>query len=360
VTAGLVVLALALLAANAVFVANEFSLVASRRTKIEMLAEQGDVRARLALAATAALPQQLASSQLGITACSLGLGAVAEPTIVRALQAVLDPLGMPGSAAQIAGAVIGLALVAFAHMVFGEVVPRYVSLADPERMLLRLSVFNRLFAVVFRPLIVAIQALGNAGTRALGVQPRAEVMSAHTADEFSRMLAESREEGLIGEAAHDLLTGALDFGERPVRDVMIPRDEITWVTQRVTVAEAEDIVLRSGHSRLLVAGRDLDDFVGFVHAKDLLTVPGDARERSLPLSRIRRVLVVPEAQPLDEVLVSIRRSRTHVAVVVDEHRHVVGLATLEDVLEALVGEIRDESDRPARPHPRPHRRRARS
>jgi CBS domain containing-hemolysin-like protein len=215
-------------------------------------------------------------------------------------------------------------------------------------MLLRLSIFNRVFVTLFRPVIRVIQTLGNAGTRLLGVEPRAELMSAHTADEISRMLAASREEGLIEETAHDLLSGALDFGERPVREVMVPREEITWISQRASVAEAEALVVASGHSRLLVTGRDVDDIVGFVHAKDLLTVTPDARDRPLPLSRIRRVLVLTADQPLDEVLVAIRRTRTHVGVVLDESGRDVGLATLENVLEDLVGDIRDESDRPSR------------
>jgi CBS domain containing-hemolysin-like protein len=198
---------------------------------------------------------------------------------------------------------------------------------------------------LFGPLIRVLGWLGNAGTRLLGVEPRSDLATVHTAEDIASMLAASREEGLIEEMAHDLLSGALDFGERPVRDVMVPRDSITWVSRDATVAEAEQLIVTSGHSRLLVAGPDLDQVVGFVHAKDLLTVPATARNRPLPLARIRRVLILPEQRPLDEVLVGMRRSRTHVAVVIDDNRHVVGLATLEDVLEDLVGDIRDESDR---------------
>jgi CBS domain containing-hemolysin-like protein len=337
-------LAVLLLILNGVFVANEFSLVASRPTRLETLAKQGDTRARFALQSARDLPLQLASSQLGITMCSLGLGAVAEPSVVQAIEHLLSPFSVPDGVSQVLGVVVGLGIVVFLHMVFGEVVPRYLALADPERMLLRLSIFNRVYVTLFRPIIRVVQALGNAGTRALGVEPREELISAHTSEEIGRMLAASHEEGLIEETAHDLLSGALDFGERPVRGVMLPPDEITWVTRRTSVAEAEEQVVASGHSRLLVTGRDLDDIVGFVHAKDLLTVPPEARDRPLPLARIRRVLVLPADQPLDEVLVAMRRSRTHLGVVVDDQRHVQGLATLEDVLEVLVGEIRDESD----------------
>jgi CBS domain containing-hemolysin-like protein len=341
-------LALVLLALNAVFVANEFSLVASRRTRLETMAREGDIRARFALQSATDLPLQLASFQLGITMCSLGLGAVAEPSVVQAIENLLSPLGVPDGVSAVLGVVVGLGIVVFLHMVFGEIVPRYLALADPEGTLLRLSIFSRGFVIVFRPIIRVVLALGNAGTRALGVEPRAELMSSHTVDEISRMLAESHEEGLIEETAHDLLSGALDFGERPVRDVMVPREDVTWVSRGISVAGAEERVVASGHSRLLVAGRDLDDIVGFVHAKDLFTIPSDARNRPLPLARIRRVLVLTDNQPLDEVLVSMRRSRTHLGVVVDESRKVVGLATLEDALEELVGDIQDESDR----HPR--------
>ena len=140
---------------------------------------------------------------------------------------------------------------------------------------------------------------------------------------------------------------------------MVPADAISWVRRDATVADAERLIVSSGHSRVLVAGRDLDDIVGFVHAKDLLTVPADARDRPLPLARIRRVLIVPGHRPLDEVLVVMRRSRTHLAVVMDDDRHVIGLATLEDVLEHLVGDIRDESDRGLPRRITPRRRAAR-
>jgi CBS domain containing-hemolysin-like protein len=229
--------------------------------------------------------------------------------------------------------------------VIGEMVPKYVSLADPERVLTAVAIPNRIYVAVFRPLIRGLRWMGDTGTRLLGVEPRADLATVPTAEEIASMLAESREEGLIEELAHDLLSGALGFAERPVRQVLVPRDGVTWVTRDATVADAEQLIVSSGHSRVLVVGRDLDDVVGFVHAKDLLTVPTEARNRPIPLARIRRVLIIPEQQSLDDVLLAMRRSRTHVAVVVDADRRVVGLVTLEDVLEELVGDIRDESDR---------------
>jgi CBS domain containing-hemolysin-like protein len=334
-----------LLGANGVFVAKEFALIASRRTKLQGLAEEGSLSARLALEAASQLPLQLASSQLGVTMASLGLGAVAEPTVAQGLENAFSAVGIPNGVTDTLAVVIGLAIVVFFHMVFGEMVPKYVALADPERTLMALAIPNRVYVALFRPLIRALGWLGRTGTRLFGVEPRTDLGTVHTAEEIASMLAASREEGLIEEMAHDLLSGALDFGERPLSDVMVPREQITWVSRDATVAEAEQAIVTSGHSRLLVAGSDLDDIVGFVHAKDLLTVPASARNRPLPLARIRRVLILRGHRPLDEVLVAMRRSRTHVAVVVDENRRVIGLATLEDVLEDLVGDIRDESDR---------------
>ena len=341
----LVIAAFFLLAANGVFVAKEFALIASRRTKLQGLAEEGSLSARLALEAASQLPLQLASSQLGVTMASLGLGAVAEPTVAHGLESAFSAVGIPNGVTDTLAVIIGLAIVVFFHMVIGEMVPKYVALADPERTLMALAIPNRVYVALFRPLIRVLGWLGRTGTRLFGVEPRTDLATVHTAEEIASMLAASREEGLIEDMAHDLLSGALDFGERPLSDVMVPREQITWVSRDSTVASAEEAIVASGHSRLLVAGTSLDDIVGFVHAKDLLTVPAGARDRPLPLARIRRVLILPSRLPLDEALVAMRRSRAHVAVVVDETRKVIGLATLEDVLEDLVGDIRDESDR---------------
>jgi CBS domain containing-hemolysin-like protein len=162
------------------------------------------------------------------------------------------------------------------------------------------------------------------------------------------MLAASREGGMIDGVAHDLLSGALDFGARHAIEVMVPRDRVTTVARAATVEDAEAVIVASGHSRLLVTGDTGSDIIGFIHAKDLLTVPSWARSRPLPQGRIRRVLEVAPARNIDDVLVDMRRSRTHLGVVVGEDRETLGLVTLEDVLEELVGEIRDESDRGSR------------
>ncbi len=341
---GLLILSVLLLLANGYFVAVEFAVIASRRTKLESMAENGAVSARLALEATRSLSLQLAGAQLGITMASLGLGAVAEPAVASVIESVLGAGDViPEGVQTTLGLVLGLGLVVFGHMVIGEMVPKNAALADPEKMLLRLAVANRIYLLVFGPLIRVLNSLANAATRLAGVEPRDELASAASAGELANMLAASRQEGLIEATAHDLLSGALDFGDRSVHEVMVPLSQVVAVDQRTPVAEAERLVIASGHSRLLVIDGDMDRVVGFVHAKDLLTVPTWARERPLPLARIRRVMEVRPDRRLDTLLVDMKRTRVHLAAVRDRGV-TLGLVTLEDVLEDLVGEIVDESD----------------
>jgi CBS domain containing-hemolysin-like protein len=349
VTVWFLLLAVLLLVANGFFVAVEFALIASRRTKLETEAEAGSITARLAVNATRELSLQLAGAQLGITMASLGLGAVAEPAVAHLVEDAIEPFAeLPSGVLHSVSFTVALTIVVFLHLVVGEMVPKNVALAAPEQTMRLLAVPNRIYVTLFGPVIRTLNALANAGVRVFGIEPRDELAMAHTADELSGMLAASREEGLIEELAHDLLSGALDFGERPVRSVMVPRERVVSVPRTATIEEAEALAVDSGISRLLVTGRDLDDIVGFVHVKDLLTVLAGARRRPIPVSRIRRVLIVTPERPLDEVLVAMRRGRAHVAVVRASGR-TLGVATLEDLVEHLVGDIRDESDPGGRP-----------
>lgn len=340
--------AVLLLFANAFFVAVEFALVAARRTRIEPLAAEGRRSARAALAAMRDLNVQLAGSQLGITMASLGLGFVAEPAVAAVLEELIQGLFDPPEALlHTIAFVIALTIVVFLHMVIGEMVPKNIAIAGPERTLLVLALPNRVYVTVFRPLIRFLNLLANAGVRVLGAEPRDELATAHTADEFTAMLARSREEGLIEDFAHELLSGALDFGELAVGNVVVPRRDVVTVPEGVTVAEVEHVVLDTGHSRLPVIGADLDDVRGFIHAKDLLPLSSAAYGHPVPRRLIRRMLRVPGSQNLADVLLSMRVTQVHVAVVLDADGRTAGLVTIEDLLEELVGEILDESDRVA-------------
>ena len=339
-------LAALLLVANGFFVAVEFALLAARRTSLQARVEQGSAAARAALASMSDLNRQLAGAQLGITMASLLLGFVAEPTVAGLIEGAIERfVELPASVLHTIGFAVALAIVVFLHMVVGEMVPKNIAISAPERTMLALAFPNRLYVTVAAPALWVLNALANGATRLLGVEPRDELAHAASADELAVMLAASREEGLIEDVAHQLLAGALDLGDRPITSVMIPSDRIVWLPRTATPAAAEALVSRSGHSRLVVAGEGIDDVLGFLHAKDLLTIARDARGRPVPLGRIRRMLVLAPATSLDEALLAMQQARLHMAVVSDGDGRTLGLVTLEDVIEALVGDIRDESDR---------------
>ncbi|HUF33269.1 MAG TPA: hemolysin family protein [Acidimicrobiales bacterium] len=341
---GAITVAVLLLAANAFFVAAEFALVAVRGARMGQLAAGGDPRARAAESAVKDLSFMLSAAQLGITMASLGLGFVAEPAVARLLEGPIEALGVPAAATHTIAFVIALTIVVFLHMVLGEMVPKNIAIAEPERSALWLALPMRAYTVAFRPLIVALNAAANVGLRLLGVQPTDELIVAHTGEEIATMLAVSRREGLLEEVEHRLMSGALAFAARPVSAVMIPREQVVAVGAAASVERVEEVVLDSGHSRLPVFGRSLDDVLGFVHAKDLLELPEVGRRRPLPPGLLRRMLVVPEDQELQALLRAMRRARLHFALVVSDTGTTAGIVTLEDVLEELVGDIRDEHD----------------
>jgi CBS domain containing-hemolysin-like protein len=342
---GSLLLGVVLLLANGAFVAVEFALMASRRTALEAAAERGSRPARVALTSMRNLNLQLAGAQLGITMASLLLGYVAEPAVSRLIEDGIELFGeVPSGLLHTVGFVVALTIVSFLHMVIGEMVPKNIAIAAPERTLLALALPNRLYVLVFGPVLRLLNGLANVGVRLLGVEPVAELATSASAQELWAMLGESRDEGLMDDVAHQLLTGSLRLRARQVRTVMVPRDELVWLHRSATPAEAEQASVGSGHSRLVIAGDGVDDILGFLHVKDLLTVPAEARGRPLPLRLVRRMVVLGPGMLLDDALLAMQRARLHLGVVVDEAGSTLGLVSLEDVIEALVGDIRDESD----------------
>jgi CBS domain containing-hemolysin-like protein len=335
--------AVLLLLANAFFVAIEFAFVTSRRERLEPLAAEGRRSASVALGSMRHLSLQLAGAQLGITMASLGLGFVAEPAVAHVFESWLSPIELPESVERGIAFGVALLLVTFLHLVIGEMVPKNLAIAGPERTVLALALPNRLYVTAFGPVIRFLNAVANGAVRLMGLQPKDELASAHTPEELAVIVAQSRREGTIAGSQADLLSGALYLAERPVRDVMVPRERIVAVSLRTGMSEVERLVRDRGHSRLPVVGRGLDDIVGFVHVKDLLRSGAGDRDL-ISRGRLRKMLAVPQDTALADVLVQMQSSRLHLATVVDEGR-TVGLVSLEDVLESMVGDIRDESDR---------------
>jgi CBS domain containing-hemolysin-like protein len=334
--------AVALLAANAFFVGAEFALVSARRTAVEPRAAAGSRAARVTLHAMERVSLMMAGAQLGITVCSLGLGALGEPAVAHLLEPVLHAAGLPGSLLHPLAFAGALAIVVFLHVVVGEMVPKNITLAGPDRAALVLGPPLAGIVVALRPVIVALNAIANLGLRLLRVRPRDEVASAFTREEVADLVAQSRREGLVDPEQGRLLSDALAFGERTVDAVLLPVGRVVAVGPSATVGEVEALAARTGFSRFPVAG--ITGFTGYLHIKDVLGSGGAAAD---PVDRrlVRPLPRVRVDEPLVGVLRPMRTTGAHVAQVLDGGDRVVGVVMLEDVLEELVGEIRDATKR---------------
>lgn len=327
-----------LLVANGFFVAAEFAYLMARRNVLE----QQDTRpTRAALRLTRDLSLSLAAAQLGITMASLLLGFVAEPAVAAVLERVLGFLALPDKVLHPIALTIALLIVVFLHMVVGEMAPKNIAIAAPERAALAMAIPFRAFTIVFRPVIALMNGIANGVLRLIRIKPVQRLDIAHSAEDLATIIAAGRREGVIDAFAHRLLTGAILFRDRDASEVMIGRPDVTAVTIGTTIGEMEQLFERSGYSRLPIHTGDLDDVLGFVHVKDLLG--GDHQTPDLPLdpSLIRRLLVVPEVAPLRTVLANMRRSHNQLALVVDEHGGAAGIITLQDIVTELVGDLRD-------------------
>jgi CBS domain containing-hemolysin-like protein len=335
--------ALGLLLGNAFFVGAEFAVMTARRSQIEPLALAGSRRARTTIGAMENVSRMLACAQLGITVCSLGLGAVAEPAVAHLLRAPFDAAHVSRGLVHPIAFAVGLALVVYLHVVLGEVVPKNLSLAGPDRAALLLAPPLVWCARATGPLARGLNAVAKAAVRLLGVEPKDEVTSAFTADEVASILAESRREGLI-EDHQGLLTGALAFAGRDAGEAAVPLADLVLLTEAATPAAVERAVAQTGYSRFPVAD-PTGDLVGYLHLKDVLGATGAERDEAVPRRRLRDLATVGSHDDAEDVVAVMQRTGAHLARVVDEGERVVGVVFLEDMLEQLVGEVRDASRR---------------
>lgn len=334
-------LALLLLGLNAFFVCAEFALISARRSVIEPQAEAGGRRARVTLAAMERVSLMMACAQLGITVCSLGLGYLGEPAVAHLLEPLFEAIGLPDSLLHPLSLVIALLLVGYLHVVIGEMVPKNIALARPDRAALTLGPPLSLLARMINPVIWLLNAIANLSLRAVGVEPKQEVTSAFTRDEVAGLVEESRREGLIDPSERRLLVGALTFEERDVRSVLLPMDRLETVPPDVTPAEVEEMASRTGFSRFPV--REDGDLRGYLHLKDALEFKDAHRNRPIAPAWIRPLAVLRDTDRLRAALATMQRAEAHMARVVDAQGRLLGIVALEDVLEELVGEIRDET-----------------
>ena len=337
------VLGVALLAANAFFVGAEFAIISARRSAVEPLAEAGSRRAATVLWAMEHVSLMLACAQLGITVSSTSLGVVAEPAIARVIEGPLAAVGLPSAAVRAVGFVVALALVVYLHVVLGEMVPKNLAVAGPDRAVLWFGPPLVWVARAVRPVIVALNWLANHLLRQFGVQPRAEVASAFTAQEVQSIVERSEAEGLLTDT-HGLLAGAIEFSDRTAAQVMVPASDLVRASAGASPEDVERLVARTGFSRFPVAGDD-GGLVGYVHLKDVLDAAPADRALPLPAGRVRALATVAPDDEVEAALGAMQRTGSHLARVVDEGGASLGVVFLEDILEELVGEVRDVMQR---------------
>jgi CBS domain containing-hemolysin-like protein len=335
-----IALAILLLLGNAFFVAAEFALVSARRTQIEPRAEAGSRMAKTTIKAMENISLVIGVNQLGITVCSLVLGAVGEPAVAHLVEPVLHALHLPEGALHPVSFVIALAVVVYLHVVLGEMIPKNLALAGPDRAALLLGPPIWAIVTVLRPVVVVINAIASVVLRLLGAKLTDEVSSTFTREEVAALVEESRGEGLLEADEYDRLAGALGFTEKTVTAVLMPPDTLTTVRRGSSGADVEALCAATGFSRFPVVD-DAGELLGYLHIKDVLEPDEERRQRPVDDKWIRPFAPVTADEPLHDALETLQRRGAHMARVVDEAGVTLGLVTLEDVIEELVGEIRD-------------------
>jgi CBS domain containing-hemolysin-like protein len=334
------VFAVVLLLANGFFVGAEFALISARRTQIEPRAAAGSRMARTTLRAMENISLVMAGAQLGITLASLGLGALGEPAVAHLLEPVFHALGVPDSFLHPVAFVVAMTIVVYLHVVLGEMVPKNIALAGPDRAALVLGPPMVVVVTILKPVVVLLNAIANGVLRLMRIEPKDEVTSAFTREEVAALVDESRGEGLLPKDEYDRLSGALGFTERTVMSVLMSAGELTTIARGSTVAEVERACAETGFSRFPVTS-DGGDLMGYLHIKDVLETDPERRARTVDDKWVRPFGTVRRDDVLHEALETLQRRGAHMGRVVDDEGTVLGLVTLEDVLEELVGEIRD-------------------
>ena len=343
---------LLLVAACGGFVAAEFSLITANRNDVEAAVKAGDRRAGGVLTGMKTLSTQLSGAQLGITVTNLGIGFLAEPAIAALIGPALVDLGLGTVAARSVSVTIALVLATAMTMIFGELVPKNLAIAQPLRTAKAVVGFQRIFTRIFALPIRLFNGNANAVVRALGVEPQEELSSARSAEELSALVKRSADEGALAEETASLVQRTLAFGDRRAHDAMVPRGRMDSLEIEDSVADLLELARTTGHSRFPVLD-DENEIMGVAHIRHGLAIPFDER----PTTRVEAVMGTatfgPDTVPLDDLMDTLRAGGLQMAVVVDEFGDHAGLITLEDLVEEIVGEVRDEHDEETDDTPEP-------
>lgn len=350
----LVLVITVLILLNGLYVAAEFAVISLPKIKLENDAAAGDEGARRYLSIISNSLQQdrfIAIAQMGITLASLGLGMYGEHALAGLLAPYLQSWGSLGvMAAHSVATVLSLVFLTFWHIVIGEMVPKSLALLYPVQTAKALWWPMKVSGVILAPLGWILNGLGNLMLRMLGLPVSHDLALVYSPDELRMVFEESRNEGLLPPEQHQLLENVIDFGERPLRLVMIPRTRIVALPVSATVADATRLLEAEEYSRYPLFQDDIDNLVSFVHVKDIFAALADSDSPTRPLAELAHpMLYLPETLRLDEAMETLRENRAHMAVVVEERGGTAGLVTMEDLIEELFGEIRDEHDEADRP-----------
>ena len=338
-------LTLVLILLNGFFVAIEFALIGARRTRMEQLAKDNNRAAKFGLDLMRDLPLAISGAQLGITVTSLGLGLVAEPAFASILEKMFGGLfEVPSAVAHWVAFGIAIFFVVFLHMVIGEMVPKNFALTDPEKIVCRLSATHRAFVFAFKPVIWILNQVAALLLKPFGVTQVAEIGVAHTSQGMQSLFEQAKRSGQMDQGRHDLLTSVLKFHDKPVSSVMIPWDRVAYVERGQKHNQMGLLAAASGHSRFpVIDGGQVD---GFLHVKDLLYSESTQDAESRTDGLVRELLYISPDLYLGELLRLMRERQIHFAVVGSKTEY-LGIVTLEDVLESIVGDIIDETDKPS-------------
>ncbi len=336
-----------LLVFNAFFVGAEFAVISARRSQIEPLAEKGSRSARTALYAMEHATLMLATSQLGITICSLLILNVSEPAIHHLLGAPLGLTGWDETVVDVTAFVIALVIVSYLHVVFGEMVPKNLAFSVPDRAVLMLATPLVWFSRLFYPVIVSLNWTANHIVRLFGVQPKDEAASTFTLDEVATIVNQSRIEGVLDDASGTVVA-AVEFTDKKAGDCAVPLSALVTLPESTTPDEIERAVAKHGFSRYVIVDATGEP-LGYVHLKDILRDVDDAETdavtRPIPRKRIHQLVPVSETTDLEDALALMRRSSCHLARVRDAAGRTTGVLFLEDIIEELVGEVHDATRR---------------
>ncbi|MTE14522.1 hemolysin family protein [Nocardia aurantiaca] len=345
-----VLLTFLLLLGNAFFVGAEFALISARRDRLEALAAQGKRSANTVIEAGQNLSMMLAAAQLGITICSILLGRVGEPAVAHLLEKPFDLLGVPDSLLHPISFALALAIVVVLHILLGEMIPKNIALAGPERSALLLVPLHLWWLRIAKPVIAIYNFAANITLRALRIEPKDELDSTVSSVELAEMFGESRSEGLLDEEEHRRLTQALGSSDRIVADVMVPLAKARSVPLRgdgTTLGDIESAVAETGFSRYPVRAAD-GSLVGYLHVKDVLDLTADDNAgpgTPIPRTDIRPLPTLSMGTTLFEALARLRRTNSHLGRVVDSRGNTAGIVALEDLVEEFVGTVRDATHR---------------